>query len=256
MFKKRYDIIFWGLSVLSLYLLFYKYDYSGNMVENILMTFIASFIFSPLFLIIYFSLRNWLFGTSINNLLNNNKSDEANEKLRKAIKNRPKLIWLKGFQAVLLNITGYITEFENYASELLNLPLEKLKGYYAAILRMQNINDYLSGRELRNYERMLSYYFEKQYKPRGPKALNKLVTCYYTELYDEAIEIAKPILAYPNFFYKTIAASVLANVSYKNQDIVKAKEYAEIALNYAPSDEMKDLFKKLHKDVLNKEDIK
>ena len=204
---------------------------------------------------VYILCRDHFYRKSINSFLANNKNGEAIDKLKKAINAQPKLMWLKGCRAVVLNVIGSITEFESYAADVMKLPGNNMK-YSLGMLSMQNVNDYLSGRQLRNSEEIFSYYPIKKRVSYGPFAANVLVVYYYSEHYDWAEKSATSVLKNKSLFYKSIAASVLANISYKRQDAEQARNYAKMALENAPSEEMKKLLKNLHKDVLEKEDIK
>jgi len=238
-----------GLTVglLRIISLFIPYYFLG---PYILPSIFVGILFAWLVSKIYISLRDIRFFKKINSLLLKNEYDEANDKLEKAITNQPRLVWIKGYRATVLNAAGQIAQFESFASEVIKLPGNK-KRFIIGILSMQNINDYLSGRRYRNSEWTFSFYIMKK-RPKGYAALtaNILVYYYSGEHHDWVIKAAYSLLNFQCFFYRAIAASVLANTSYKNQDIEKAREYAKMALDYAPSDEMKELLKNLHKSVL------
>ena len=169
--------------------------------------------------------------------------------LLRAIENQPRLAWIKGFRAVTLNLAGHLSKFEDYASEVFKLPIKRQRRL--GILCMQNVNDYLTGRQLRNSEEVVSYYIRSKKSTYDPLSVNVVIICHRAGNDEKAFRSATNMLnKWPCLLYKSLTASVLANISYKNQENEKAREYAKTALEHAPSDEVRELLKSLHKNVL------
>lgn len=169
--------------------------------------------------------------------------------LVQTIENQPRLAWIKGFRAVALNLAGHINEFEDYASEVFKLPVRQKRRL--GILCMQNVNDYLAGRQLRNSEEVILYYVKSKKSTYAPLSVCVVILCYLTGYDEKAFRCATNMLnKWTCLLYKSLAASILASIHYKYQENDEAREKAKIALAYAPSDKVRELLKNLHKNVL------
>jgi hypothetical protein len=233
------------IGAIFVWLLIYLYYLPRGINPSALDCAVDTTILVAILIPLYVMLRNKRFSKIINSYLSINKIDICNKKIDQAIKNKPHYIWLRGWKAIISGFSGSIRIFAEIWSQLQELKPSKLQQTYRPLCCLQNAMDYLCGKALgcRNF-----YFPYSHQNQRICFLMNDMLLAFEDGNFIAAKQYAKDLANLSAiWFCRSMAASVLSELYLYEGNNEKGRLYAIIAVEIAPTQEMKELLQVKHR---------